>query len=140
MRESRKPIIVAIDGTDENLIVELARAAARQPGVAWTPLSIFDNGNGVEHRQVKKDVIKPFKAEGRVREIVPKLQAETGEAVPMRGRPQTGINVLIFVGLGASDDARKLKVDHVCWLEQHGQPETAQRTAALSKASYLIAC
>lgn len=105
--------ILLIDGYTASGKTTASMALAQIPNVSWTPSYLFTDAGSLDVRKMKKDLIKPFRKEGKVREVVP---AMSGSGI-QRGRPQSGNNVLVIEGLGISKSARALKASVVCWID-----------------------
>lgn len=122
--------VVLIDGYTSAGKTSLATRLAQIPGVAWTPAYLFEADDGLDLRKMKKDLLKPFRKEGRVRELVP---AMSGSGL-QRGRPQSGIKVLIIEGIGVALSSKSIKADQVCWLECD-RDRRLERTACINPAA-----
>lgn len=122
--------VILLDGYTGAGKTSFATRLAQIPGVAWTPIYLFETDDGLDTRKMKKDLLKPFRKEGRVRELVP---AMSGSGL-QRGRPQSGIKVLVIEGPGVAASSKAIKSDEVCWLECHRDRRIDRLLAANSAA------
>jgi len=105
--------LILIDGYPAAGKTTFAAELSALQRVAWTPVDAFMTDDRIDARRIRKDLIRPFRREGKVREVVPSM---SGSGL-QRGRPLSGIRVLILEGLGVSELARTLRADQVWWMD-----------------------
>lgn len=105
--------LVLIDGYPGAGKTSFAMELAAMSRVAWTPIDVFVTDDRIDVRRIRKDLVRPFKREGKVREVVPSM----GSAGLQRGRPVSGTRVLILEGMGVAEVARALRADQLWWMD-----------------------
>lgn len=117
--------LILIDGYPKSGKTTIAQRLAAIPRVEWTPADLFMNGDDLDLKKVRKDLIKPFRKDGKVREVVPSL----GGGRLQRGRPQSDIKVLIIEGMGICTSAKRLRPNELWWIDSTAE-ERADRSGA----------
>ena len=115
MRGDRTVLIV--DGYPGAGKTTLAMALGRVPSVAWIPLDSYRMEASFDFRRINKEVLKPFRKKGRVREVRPANPLARRGALEAKGREREGIRVLVLEGMEASMAAKAFGAQYVCWVD-----------------------
>lgn len=109
--------ILALDGYPGAGKTTLAMALGRVPGVAWVPLDGYRLGASFDFKRINKELLKPFKKRGRVREVRPANPLARRGSLEATGRLREGVRVLVLEGMEVSMAAKALGAQYVCWVD-----------------------
>lgn len=110
--------IVVLDGYPAAGKTTLAMALARIPAVTWVPLDHYQQGLGFDFRRLHREVIRPFRKKGRVRDLTHVRGAVVQHQGERKARGRTtGISLVVLEGQNASSYLEETDADYLCWVD-----------------------
>jgi len=88
-------------------------ALARIPSVTWVPLGHYQQGVGFDFRRLQREVIRPFRKKGRVRDLTHVRGAVVQHQGERKARGRTtGVSLLVLEGQHASGFLSETDADY----------------------------